>query len=142
MSIIDAFDSSEEKKNKSHLRNLIRLALADGQIDEDELLRIRKTARFLGVTPEETDELLANPDKIHFIPPASTQERLERLVGLLRVVMADGIVSSAEDVLLRRICIGLGFKEEKIRDVINLGYDCLKKEMDTDDIIDKLKPIA
>ena len=142
MSIIDAFDSSEEKKNKSHLRNIIRLAMADGQIDDAELDRIRKAARFLGVTPAETDELIANPDKIHFIPPATKQERLERLVRLMRVVLADGIISSAEDALLRRICIGLGFDQAKIRTLIDAGYDALKQGKDTDEVIEVLEPMC
>lgn len=138
MSIIDAFDSSEEKLNKSHIRNLIRLALADGILEESELERIRKVARSLGVTAEETNELLANPDKISFIAPSGKEDRLERFVNLVRVVLADGAITEPEEKLLRRISIGLSLDEEKLPLYINTASGMINDKATKDEVVEAL----
>tara|TARA_R110001592_G_scaffold307299_2_gene580772 strand:- start:301776 stop:302201 length:426 start_codon:yes stop_codon:yes gene_type:complete len=138
MSIVDAFDSSEEKLNKSHIHNLIRLALADGILEESELERIRKIARSLGVTAEETNELLASPEKISFNAPSGKEERLDRFVNLVRVVIADGAITEPEEKLLRRISIGLSLSEEKLPLYINTTTSMLKDGAAKDEIVEAL----
>lgn len=138
MSIVDAFDSSEEKQNKSHIRNLIRLALADGHLEESELLRIHKIARNRGVTREETEHLLANPNSIEFNSPSSKEDRIDRFVNLVRIVLEDGIVSAEEEKLLRRISIGLNITSEQHEIYLVKALEMFKNGKQKDDIIDAL----
>lgn len=138
MSIIDAFDSSEEKLNKSHIHNLIRLALADGNLEASELERIHKIARSLGVTKEETEQLLANPQSIQFNAPSSKEDRIERFVNLVRLILADGAVTAEETKLLRRISIGLSLDENKLPEYTRVASELIAVNTSKDEVIEAL----
>lgn len=138
MSIIDAFDSSEEKLNKSHIQNLIRLALADGNLEASELDRIHKIARSLGVTKEETEQLLANPQSIQFNAPSSKEDRIERFVNLVRLILADGAVTEQETKLLRRISIGLSLDENKLPEYTRVASEMIAVNTSKDEVVEAL----
>lgn len=139
MSIIDAFDGGQEKQNKSHIRNLIRIGMADGHFEQEETQKIYRIARHLGVTQEEVDQLIADPNQIGFIAPSNIEERLERFVNLLRVILADGMVTDEERRLLRRLGVGLDIDLDKIDAMAEKGIAMIKAGDDVDDIILSLR---
>ncbi|MFT6719138.1 MAG: putative tellurite resistance protein B-like protein [Sphingobacteriales bacterium] len=139
MSIVDAFDSGEERRSKSHVKNLIRLAQADGEIDEAEKAMIFKVGKRNGITEEEIQDILDKPDSVSFNPPSDLEGKLERFVGLMRMILIDGIIDEVEAKLIRRLGIGLGLNEEKIADYSDLSAAMIGDEQDTDDIVEALR---
>jgi len=141
MSIVDAFDSGQERRSKSHVKNLVRIAQADGEITEDELKLIFKVGSRHGLTKEEVQEILDHPETVQFNPPSDLEKKLERFIGLMHMVLVDGVIDEAESALIRRIGIGLGLAEEKILAYAEKSTEMIQNGEDTDDIIDALRKV-
>lgn len=139
MSIVDAFDSGEERRSKSHVKNLIRLAQADGEISEAEKAMIFKVGKRNGITEEEVQDILDRPDSVVFNPPSEFEGKLERFVGLMRMILIDGVIDEVEAKLIRRLGIGLGLNEEKISDYADVSAKLIGEDADTDDIVDAMR---
>ncbi|MDE0771281.1 MAG: hypothetical protein OSB25_03630 [Salibacteraceae bacterium] len=112
MSFIDALYSGDHAKAKSHIRNLVRIACADGIMDDAEHKLLLKIARKYEVSEESVQEIIEQVDSLPFTPPSSKEERYVQLWNLGRMVMADGIKDPGELSKISQFAIGLGFKAE------------------------------
>lgn len=117
MSIAEIFESGESKKNKGHFKNLVMLARVDGEVSEEEKELLTKIGLGIGLSDEQIEEIKNNPSAYPINPPASKEERIERLISLIEMVAIDGLIEDAELNLLERYAIGLGFTEETLKDV-------------------------
>ena len=65
--------------------------------------------------------------------------RLERLYDLARMVYVDHIKGDHEEVLLRKIAIGLGFTPENTKYVVNKALTLVNNGVDLDTFMDEIK---
>jgi len=114
MSILDNFSSGHQERNKSHFRNLVKIAAADGSIDPPEMEFLTRIAKELGHNQEDIDAVLGNLKDIPFTPPSSKEDRIFQMYNLIRMVLADDIVEPNEVTWSRRFAIGLGFPAGKV----------------------------
>ena len=121
MSFSDLFDSGFKKRNESHFASIVRVAMDDGIITEEEQEFLDRLARRLEIGEGDYKSILENYNSHPINPPASYDLRLERLYDLVRMVHADNIKGDSEHVLLKKIAVGLGFH------AVNVKYitDCL-----------------
>jgi hypothetical protein len=61
MSISDLFDSGFKSRNKGHFSAIVRVAMENGQLSEEERLFLDKLAVQLEISPEEYAEILEIP---------------------------------------------------------------------------------
>ena len=109
MSFSDLFDSGFKKRNEDHFAAIVRVAMDDGVITVEEQAFLERLARNLDIG-EGDFKLILEDYKSHPInPPTSYDRRLERLYDLARMVYVDHIKGDHEEVLLRKIALGLGF---------------------------------
>ena len=87
MSISDLFDSGFRNRNKGHFSSIVRVALADGKITEEEQKFLDKLAIKLEISEPEYQEILENPTKFPLNPPLLHSRRIERLYDLARRFM-------------------------------------------------------
>ena len=136
--IAQLFESGQRKTDKGLFNNLVMLARVDGKVDDKEVKLLARMANRLSLTEEQVAEIIENPNTYPMTPPLGKEERFERFITFIQMVVADGIVDSSEEILLTKYALALGYNTEQIEDhasdIIAHAKDGLSKE----DILDIL----
>ena len=138
MSIYDIYSSGFKNRNRDHFAAIVRVALSDGIITDEEQAFLNRTAINLEVEEEEYQNILKNVDQYKINPPTNTQNRLERLYDLTRMVYADNIADEGEKSLLRRLVTGLGFSKDS-EAIVNKAIELVVDGKDEDEFIAAFK---
>lgn len=133
-SIAHLFESGEQSRNVGHYRNLVLLARIDGNVSNLEQQLLNRIARRLSLTNEQVAEICNNPDDYPMIPPATREERYERFIQLIQLIIADGVVDKNEIVLVKKLGVALGFTPTKIEEKFPLILEHLRKGMTRDEV--------
>lgn len=131
----DLYTPGFKSRNRDHFAAIVRIALADGVISEEEKAFIDRLAIHLEIEDEEKASILENSDQHPINPPTTKQGRLERLYDLARMVLADHIADEAEKQLMKRMVVGLGFPTDQIEPLIDKAFTLIKDESDQDDFV-------
>ena len=132
MSFSDLFDSEFKQRNKGHFSAIVRVALADGIVAPEEKNFLDKLATQLEISSSEYDEILDNPSIYPINPPYLYSQRLERLYDLARMVHVDHHLGDKQDVVLKKIAIGLGFTPSNVNYIIAKALSLVDKKVDFD----------
>ena len=135
MSYSDLYTPGFKSRNRDHFAAIVRIALADGVISEEEKAFIDRLAIHLEIEDEEKASILENSDQHPINPPTTKQGRLERLYDLARMVLADHIADEAEKQLMKRMVVGLGFPTDQIEPLIDKAFTLIKDGSDKDDFV-------
>ncbi len=135
MAFSDLFTPGFKQRNRDHFAAIVRIALADGIITEEEKAFINRTAVNLEIEDEEVAKIMAKPEDYPINPPANEQRRLERLYDLTRMVFADLIADEEEKHLLNRLIIGLGFPTEETDQIAEKAMALVMDGRDEDEFI-------
>lgn len=135
MSYSDLYTPGFKSRNRDHFAAIVRIALADGVISEEEKAFIDRLAIHLEIEDEEKASILENSDQHPINPPTTKQGRLERLYDLARMVLADHIADEAEKQLMKRMVVGLGFPTDQIETLIDKAFTLIKDGSDQDDFV-------
>lgn len=140
MSFSDLFDSGFKKRNEDHFASIVRVAMDDGIITDDEKAFLDRLARNLDISQGDY-ELILKDYKSHPInPPTSYDRRLERLFDLSRMLYADHIKDEHQVVLLKKIAVGLGFNAENAKYVVDKALNLINSGVDDlDTFSDEIK---
>ena len=133
MSFNDLFDSGKHTKKLGHFASIVTLAAADGDITEKEEALLKRFARKLDVDDSEYAEILKTPKRYPINPPNNKHERLERLYDLLKIIYVDHEIDEAEDKLLHKYVIGLGFDSKEVEAVIKKSKELFGGKIQYDD---------
>ena len=104
MSFSDLFDSGFKKRNESHFAAIVRIAMADGVIADDEQQFLDRLARKLDISEGEYKSIMKDYQSHPINPPVSYDRRLERLFDLVRMVHVDTINEDSEHVTKKIRC--------------------------------------
>lgn len=139
MSFSDLFDSGFKKRNEDHFASIVRVAMDDGVITEEEQAFLDRLARKLDVTESEYKQILKDYKTHPINPPTSYDMRLERLYDLARMVYVDHIKGDHEEIVLRKIAIGLGFSTENVKYVVDKALTLVSEGVDLDTFTEAIK---
>ena len=129
MSIEEIFESGERLQDRSHFRNMVLIAKADGVITPEELKLLHKMGHRLSLSDDQIKAIIKNPSKLAITPPVSREERFEQMIELVRMVNIDGKIDANEMDVLERVAVGIGYTDldevdvESILALIILGED-------------------
>ena len=139
MSISDLFDSGFKKRNEDHFASIVRIAMDDGVISDEEKAFLDRLARNLSISDDDY-KLILKDYKTHPInPPVSYDLRLERLYDLARMVYVDHIKGDHEEVLLQKIAVGLGFNPENVGYVVDKALTLVNNGAVLDTFIEEIR---
>lgn len=96
---------------KSELNILINLAASDNKVEEKEAKLIRTIAKANGVSKEEVDSMLQNPQPVNNMSGMTQEEKFEHLYYLIQLMKMDGQVFRSEIVFCEGVADKLGFKK-------------------------------
>lgn len=139
MSISDLFDSGFQKRNQDHFAAIVRVAMSDGVITDEEKAFLDRLARKLEISENHYKEILKDYKTHPINPPVSYDSRLERLYDLSRMVYADHIKGEDQVALLVKLSIGLGFKSENAKFVVDKALSLVDQGVDADTFADEIK---
>jgi hypothetical protein len=139
MSISDLFDSGFKKRNESHFASIVRVAMADGVITDDEKEFLDRLAQRLEIGENDYKSILKNYQSHPINPPVSYDSRLERLYDLVRMIHVDTITGEPELLLLKKIAVGLGFHAVNVKYIIDKALTLVHNGADLDDFVDQIK---
>ncbi|MDU8886757.1 TerB family tellurite resistance protein [Yeosuana sp. MJ-SS3] len=139
MSISDLFDSGFRKRNQDHFAAIVRVAMDDGIISEDEKEFLDRLARNLDISESTYKEILKDYKSHPINPPISYDHRLERLYDLARMVHVDHIKDDNERILLKKIAVGLGFTPENVEYIVDKALTVVSYGVGLDTFIDEMK---
>lgn len=132
MSFSDLFDSEFKQRNKGHFSAIVRVALADGIVAPEEKDFLDKLATKLEISSSEYEEILENPAIYPINPPYLYTQRIERLYDLARMVHIDHQLGDKQEVILKKIAIGLGFTPSNVNYIIAKALSLVDKKVDFD----------
>lgn len=139
ISISDLFDSGFQKRNQDHFAAIVRVAMSDGVITDEERAFLDRLARNLSISEDDYKEILKDFAGHPINPPSSYNARLERLYDLSRMVYADNIKGDDQVLLLEKLSVGLGFKAENAKYVVDKALVLVDQGADVDTFSEEIK---
>ena len=139
MSLSELFDSGFKKRNEDHFAAIVRVAMGDGVISDEEKAFLDRLANNLDIS-EDDYKLILKDYKSHPInPPLSYDNRLERLYDLSRMVYVDHINGQPEVSLLTKIAVGLGFNANNVKYIIDKAMVLVSQNVDLETFRHEIK---
>ncbi len=139
MSFSDLFDSGFKKRNEDHFASIVRVAMDDGIITDEEKAFLDRLARNLDIGEGDYKLILKNYQSHPINPPTSYDRRLERLYDLVRMVYADHIKGESQVLLLKKIAVGLGFSTSNAMYVVDKALNLVNDGVDLDTFTEEIK---
>lgn len=139
MSISDLFDSGFQQRNRDHFAAIVRVAMSDGIITEGEQAFLDRLARRLTISETNYKEILKNYQSHPINPPSNYEKRLERLFDLSRMVHADNITGDDQVALLEKLSVGLGFKADNAKYIVDKALTLIYNDADADTFAEEIK---
>jgi uncharacterized tellurite resistance protein B-like protein len=139
--MIHLFDSSDKKKVKGHLKNIIHIANLDGRIDENEKNCIEKIGKKLGITPEEIQHIINDDRSYDYHAPIDLEERFEFLYDLIMMILSDNEIDENELKVFHTAAISLNININKIEEITEFLVEKVKLKEDPELIFKEFKRI-
>jgi uncharacterized tellurite resistance protein B-like protein len=114
----------KQKRRISHFKNLVLMAMADGNIDEQEESYLLAYAKKLNIKKEDLNKIRNSPRTIHFNPPAKLGKKIKQLYDLVNIMLADGNIHEKELSLCRKMALKLNIIPEVVDEILK---DILRK---------------
>lgn len=111
MSIEQLFETGERKQDRSHFRNMVLIAKADGIISPKEVALLHKVGQKISLSEEQVEMIIKDNKKMAIVPPYSRADRYEQIIELIQMMQIDGKVDESEMHVLERVAVGIGFKD-------------------------------
>ena len=140
MSIKDLYSSGFVSRNQGHFAAIVRVALSDGKIVEEEKLFLQRLAKKLSIGEVAYAEILEDPTNYPINPPTTYNRRLERLFDLVRIVYVDLDIKEKQITMLERIGVGLGFAPSNVEYIVRKALQLIGDGvLDVDTFSDEIK---
>lgn len=103
---------------KSHMRNLIEIAAADGGFGGEEQRLLEYIADRNNISKAELKEIQADTSKVPFEVPKNEQDRFSQLYDLVHMMSVDKNIHSEELRLCELFAIKSGYRKEAVKEMI------------------------
>ncbi len=103
---------------RSHMKNLIEMAAADGTFAPQEMDLLHDIAKRNGITEKQIADIRKNPGAVAFELPAEPKEKFSQLFDLALMMSVDKSVHAEERRLCTLFAIKFGYKRENVTDLI------------------------
>jgi uncharacterized tellurite resistance protein B-like protein len=103
---------------RSHIKNLIEMAAADGNFDASENELLRLIAKRNNITEGHLKEIHSNPTQIQFVVPSDKLEKFSQFYDLVHMMTVDNSIHDEEMKLCNLFAVRFGYPREKSGEVI------------------------
>ena len=136
--MFELFESKKTKQLKNHIKNLVALSSADGNIDDSEKEILIRIGTKKGLKRIEIQRIIDNPGDVSYLPAATDDERFEQIYDLVELMLADGVaednelhfcVEMAEKLGFRKAVVGVLIRKITLSLLEGLDKETIKKEV-------------
>lgn len=103
---------------KSHMKNLIEMAAADGHFDAVEYDLLKKIAKRNGISESQLSSIQKNPSGIKFELPKDGGEKFHQFYDLVHMMTIDNDIHREEKKLCNLFAIKFGYPKEKSDELV------------------------
>ena len=139
MSISDLYDSGFRKRNEDHFAAIVRVAMSNGFISDDERAFLDRLARNLDISQSDYKAILKDYLSHPINPPVTYDRRLERLYDLARMVYADDELGLGQQAILERLGIGLGFTPHNVKYIVDKALALVSNSVDLETFKEEIR---
>jgi uncharacterized membrane protein YebE (DUF533 family) len=107
---------------KAELNVLINLAASDNSVAEREAKLIHMIGKANGISVDEINKMLQNPQPISNIASLTPDQKFEHLYFLIQLMKMDGQVFRSEVVFCEQIAERLGYKRSVVAEISQHVY--------------------
>lgn len=124
--IIDLFRQGKGSA-KSHMRNLIEIAVADGGFGSEEQRLLLYAAQRNNISESELKTIQANASKVRFQVPFGEENKFFQLYDLVHMMSVDENIHPEELRLCEIFAIKFGYRKEVVREMIEMIRQNIKE---------------
>jgi uncharacterized tellurite resistance protein B-like protein len=103
---------------RSHMKNLIEMAAADGNFDRTENDLLKKIAKRNNISEGHLKEIHENPKQVEFVLPSDKREKFFQFYDLVHMMTVDSSIHDEEMKLCNLFAIKFGYPRDKSGEVI------------------------
>ena len=107
---------------KAELNVLINLAASDNSVADREAKLIHMIGKANGISTDEINKMLQNPQPISNLSSLTTDQKFEHLYYLIQSMKMDGQVLRSEVVFCQQIAEKLGYKKDVVAEISQHVY--------------------
>lgn len=104
---------------KSHMKNLLEIAIVDGHFDTTEEDLLSKLAKRHGVSKKQLEDIRDNPSEIPFELPKDPKVKFNQLFELVQMMVVDKYIDSEEIKLCGIFARKFGYNPEKADELVD-----------------------
>ena len=123
--ILDLFKQGKASA-KSHMRNLIEIAAADGQFATEEQRLLQYAALRNNISEAELAKIQADASKVRFRVPRNEEDKFTQLYDLVHMMTIDQQIHDEELRLCEIFAIKFGYRKEVVREMIAVIRESIK----------------
>jgi len=112
---------------KSHMRNLIEIAAADGNLAIEEQRLLEYAAQRNNISTLQLKDIQADASKVRFEVPGNEEEKFFQLYDLVQMMTVDKNIHGEELRLCEIFAIKFGYRKEIVREMIELIRENIDK---------------
>ncbi len=114
------FKTDREGVRRSHVKNLIEVALADGHLATEEWNMMVYLAEKFNISEHQIKAIKDNPDSVEFVDfPDNHEECLLQIEDLLMVMTVDHEINPVEVELIKKIAIKLNVLPQMVDEMVS-----------------------
>jgi uncharacterized tellurite resistance protein B-like protein len=103
---------------KSHMRNLIEIAAADGGFGVEEQRLLEYAAQRNNISKTQLKGIQAHASKVHFEVPKTEEDRFFQLYDLVHMMSVDKNIHSEELRLCEVFAVKFGYRKEVVGEMV------------------------
>ena len=112
---------------KSHMRNLIEIAAADGHLGTEEQRLLEYAAQRNNISTSQLKAIQENATAVKFEVPRSKEERFTQLYDLVHMMSVDKNIHGEELRLCEIFAVRFGYRKEVVREMIEMIRQSIEK---------------
>ncbi len=124
--IIDLFKLGKATA-KSHMRNLIEIAAADGSFVGEEQKLLEYAAHRNNISTVQLKDIQADISKVRFKVPGNEEDKFFQLYDLVHMMSVDKDIDGEELWLCEIFAVKFGYRKEIVREMIQLIHQNIEK---------------
>jgi uncharacterized tellurite resistance protein B-like protein len=129
MKFLDIIDHLKLGKGtaKSHMRNLIEIAAADGNFGSEEQKLLEYAAQRNDISTVQLKHIQSNTSKVRFEVPGNEEVKFSQLYDLVHMMTVDRNIHGEELWLCEIFAVKFGYRKEVVREMILLIRQNIEK---------------
>jgi uncharacterized tellurite resistance protein B-like protein len=123
---------------KSHIKNLIEVAEADGHFAQVEKELLKSISKRNGFNEKQISEIHKNLEEIKLVIPEDSKSRFHRFYDLIHMMSIDNEIHDEELKLCSQLALRFGYHRDNVEDLIKSILSCIEYGRDADDTMGRV----